>query len=74
MGILGIYVILCLRNVRRTVSLFSHVYFNRDMNRKRTLISDTFKVKKRRIGTERFGAVDNGEGTRMSWEARRQII
>lgn len=33
------------------------------MNRKRTLISDAFKVKKRRIGTEQFGAVDNAEGT-----------
>ncbi|KAK6312178.1 serine/threonine-protein kinase 19-like isoform X1 [Coregonus clupeaformis] len=32
------------------------------MNRKRALISDTFKVKKRRIGNEKqFGAVNNGE-------------
>ncbi|XP_071372311.1 serine/threonine-protein kinase 19 isoform X2 [Centroberyx affinis] len=32
------------------------------MNRKRGLISDTFKVKKRRIGAEKFGASSNGEG------------
>ncbi|KAM8724720.1 serine/threonine-protein kinase 19 [Acanthopagrus latus] len=33
------------------------------MNRKRALISDTFTVKKRiRIGTEKFGAVSNGDG------------
>ncbi|XP_071766554.2 winged helix repair factor 1 isoform X2 [Centroberyx gerrardi] len=32
------------------------------MNRKRGLISDTFKVKKRRIGVEKFGASSNGEG------------
>lgn len=33
------------------------------MNRKRALISDTFKVKKRiRIGTEKFGSVSNGDG------------
>lgn len=31
------------------------------MNRKRALVSDTFKVKKRRIGTEKFGADHNGE-------------
>ncbi|XP_071766553.2 winged helix repair factor 1 isoform X1 [Centroberyx gerrardi] len=31
------------------------------MNRKRGLISDTFKVKKRRIGVEKFGASSNGE-------------
>ncbi|MEQ2178443.1 hypothetical protein GOODEAATRI_014026 [Goodea atripinnis] len=33
-----------------------------DMNRKRALISDTFKVKKKRHGTETFGAVDEGGG------------
>lgn len=44
------------------------------MNRKRTLISDAFKVKKRRIGTEQFGAVDNGEGTCTPWKALREII
>ncbi|XP_012723491.2 serine/threonine-protein kinase 19 [Fundulus heteroclitus] len=32
------------------------------MNRKRALISDVFKVKKRRNGTEKFGAVDDGDG------------
>lgn len=32
------------------------------MNRKRALISDTFKVKKRRNGTEKFGAVSNEDG------------
>ncbi|XP_038163716.1 serine/threonine-protein kinase 19-like [Cyprinodon tularosa] len=32
------------------------------MNRKRALISDTFKVKKRRNGTEKFGAVNEGNG------------
>ncbi|XP_050930057.1 LOW QUALITY PROTEIN: serine/threonine-protein kinase 19 [Lates calcarifer] len=32
------------------------------MNRKRALISDTFKVKKRRNGTENFGAVSVGDG------------
>lgn len=32
------------------------------MNRKRALISDTFKVKKRRNGAEKFGAVDVGDG------------
>ncbi|KAM4530280.1 inactive serine/threonine-protein kinase 19-like [Odontesthes bonariensis] len=32
------------------------------MNRKRALISDTFKVKKRRNGTERFGAVYDKDG------------
>ncbi|XP_072225273.1 serine/threonine-protein kinase 19 [Leuresthes tenuis] len=32
------------------------------MNRKRALISDTFKVKKRRNGTERFGAVNVEDG------------
>ncbi|KAM4597931.1 inactive serine/threonine-protein kinase 19-like [Polymixia lowei] len=31
------------------------------MNRKRCLISDTFKVKKRRIGSETFGAVNDGK-------------
>ena len=29
------------------------------MNRKRALISDTFKVKKRRVFTEKFGATNN---------------
>lgn len=32
------------------------------MNRKRALISDTFKVKKRRNGTEKFGLVREGDG------------
>ncbi|KAM3597494.1 uncharacterized protein V6R79_005390 [Siganus canaliculatus] len=32
------------------------------MNRKRALISDTFKVKKRRNNTEKFGAVNDGDG------------
>ncbi|XP_053298760.1 serine/threonine-protein kinase 19 [Pleuronectes platessa] len=32
------------------------------MNRKRALISDTFKVKKRRNGTEQFGVVCAGDG------------
>ncbi|XP_037331790.1 inactive serine/threonine-protein kinase 19-like [Pungitius pungitius] len=32
------------------------------MNRKRALISDTFKVKKRRNGTQKFGAVSDGDG------------
>ena len=33
------------------------------MNRKRGLISDTFKVKKRRTGTEKFGTGKyDGEG------------
>ncbi|XP_035511127.1 serine/threonine-protein kinase 19-like [Morone saxatilis] len=32
------------------------------MNRKRALISDTFKVKRRRNGPEKFGAVSNGDG------------
>ena len=33
------------------------------MNRKRSLISDTFKVKKRRTGAEKFGAEkDDGDG------------
>ncbi|XP_068192072.1 inactive serine/threonine-protein kinase 19-like [Antennarius striatus] len=32
------------------------------MNRKRALISDTFKVKKRRNGPEKFGAVGDGDG------------
>ncbi|TNN85477.1 Serine/threonine-protein kinase 19 [Liparis tanakae] len=32
------------------------------MNRKRALISDTFKVKKRRNETQKFGAVNDGDG------------
>ncbi|TMS15295.1 Serine/threonine-protein kinase 19 [Larimichthys crocea] len=32
------------------------------MNRKRALISDTFKVKRIRVGTEKFGAVKNQHG------------
>ncbi|CAL8313391.1 unnamed protein product [Arctogadus glacialis] len=32
------------------------------MNRKRALISDTFKVKKRRVFTEKFGATNNNDG------------
>lgn len=32
------------------------------MNRKRALISDTFKVKRRRNGIEKFGVVSNGDG------------
>ncbi|XP_059203147.1 serine/threonine-protein kinase 19-like [Centropristis striata] len=32
------------------------------MNRKRALISDTFKVKKRRTETQKFGAVKDGDG------------
>lgn len=32
------------------------------MNRKRALISDTFKVKKTRNGTQKFGAVSEGDG------------
>ncbi|XP_026180856.1 serine/threonine-protein kinase 19 [Mastacembelus armatus] len=32
------------------------------MNRKRSLISDSFMVKKRKNGTERFGSVSDGEG------------
>ncbi|XP_029914361.1 serine/threonine-protein kinase 19 [Myripristis murdjan] len=32
------------------------------MNRKRGLISDTFIVKKRRLGTEKFGCIDGDEG------------
>lgn len=32
------------------------------MNRKRSLISDTFKVKKRKNGTEKFGVVSDGDG------------
>lgn len=32
------------------------------MNRKRALVSDAFKVKKRRNDTEKFGASDEGGG------------
>ncbi|KAM4716511.1 inactive serine/threonine-protein kinase 19-like isoform 1-T1 [Anableps anableps] len=38
------------------------VIFVPGMNRKRALISDVFKMKKRRNGTEKFGAVDEGDG------------
>lgn len=34
------------------------------MNRKRALILDTFTVKKMKNGTEKFGAVADGDGRR----------
>lgn len=37
------------------------------MNRKRALVSDTFKVKKRKTGSEKFGVVDDhGDGMLMA--------
>lgn len=39
---------------------FSTIYLV-GMNRKRALISDTFKVKRRKNGIEKFGIVSNGD-------------
>ncbi|CDQ83310.1 unnamed protein product [Oncorhynchus mykiss] len=45
------------------------------MNRKRALISDTFKVNKRRVGNEKqFGAVNNGEAGPLDVKATLQDL
>lgn len=44
------------------------------MNRKRGLISDAFKIKKRRIGTEKFGNITNGEEGPLDIKATLQYL
>ncbi|XP_038841657.1 serine/threonine-protein kinase 19-like isoform X1 [Salvelinus namaycush] len=49
--------------------------FKSVMNRKRALISDTFKVNKRRVGNEKqFGAVNNGEAGPLDVKATLQDL